>query len=361
MLKTNQSDIPAFTWQPTEPEYPHIDIVPTRQGRRGLPNYGPDHLELKKVWRTERNSWAEAMWPPLRRLLPRDPARDVVRHVHYLLLQAEVEGHGRGPFLETALGWLETRTEGDSQALAMLHLYLSRVPFASTGPDAQRLLEIFLDRHPDIRPTCQTLHLLVLAMTTMGPGRDPKATYDPADDESRSFKPTEATASSSITPTQLLQVIWTFRQRWNLPPQLETWRHIGKFALSTDDRSLGQVAWAGWWSTQQSLALRHARRSSASVEEAVPADSSDSSDPSEHLKQSGEESEVEAEDVIEKAELGLVESDHEVVMNLRFSHRGTATQRWLRVVRAFEKRGWVRHPEGRGDWDQSMWVGDTSA
>lgn len=367
MLQMNRSDIPAFTWQPTEPEYPHIDFVPSRRGRRGLPNYGPPHLELKRVWRSGRNSWAEAMWPPLRRLLPRDPARDVVRHVHYLLLQAEEEGHGRGPHLETALGWLNSRPEGQSQSLAMLHLYLSRAPYASSGLDALQMLEIFLNSRPDVEPTCQTLHLTILALTISPSRRNQENTslisdapVDPVSggrplSPSASF-PTETTSTfHSVCPNDpksALEVISVFRQRWNLPPQLETWRHIAKLALSTDDPKLGQIAWEGWWSTHVSLAERRSRPPPAAT--ITPADPTISSGLAARIDEAPTRES-------ERNELAITDSDHEAVINLRFSHRGTAMQRWLRIVRAFERRAWVRHPEGKGDWDGSMWVGKTQA
>lgn len=329
------------------------------------------------------NPRAVGIYPPLEMpslsllasssLPPRTTTDDVLRHTHHLILTRPV-----APTLEESLDTLKQLSNQDDASLAvarleMLHLYLSYRPRVAASPTStkaqlqtatetqwssaemfrpgyQTLLRRFRQLHPTISPTHQTLHLYISGLLSQ----------------------------RRIPP--LLPLLKRFEDEFGLLPRCETWRIIAKHALrvgDAGDESLAKEAWVGWWevmtvaSKGRGLGISRAGRGTlsrrpSSINSLPPSSLRGMADEaSEATPDTPPASKTAVNGHIEtRAERTLIcdstgtRPGQQMLLNSRprnpyikpdpqidkftFRRLGVMRKRWFRVIRQYEKKGWVR-------------------
>ena len=266
--------------------------------------------------------WARKAHPPHRYIQPLDVFQSLA-DLHYRLVCASPAQPPPTPDEAVAAIRRDCATEGRGrdgtvEALSwVLHFYVIYAERLFLDMDGSKVLREFSRLCPELRPTKQTLHLLVTrllwpTLLDLNPAHgDPAArsdSSDPPEDTRISKRPLPSDDPETIN--RVFSILSHFATTHNISPGTETLRQIGIFANATDDPSLARIAFDGWYTAFEEGYTR------------TPG-----------------------------------EGD-----TARYAHRGSSWSKWRGLVRSWGKRGWVEQlgaeggEGGRRDKGNYRWV-----
>lgn len=332
----------------TEPQTEYLVSKMMGQKRIGSlswikPNRSTSEADVNRRYSRPPNVRAMKAWPPISSLSPGYTESELLRHLHHVFLTASPDY----PIatLEDALAALvkcENPESGERDGVAreVLHLFLA---YPTLDWDAQETIEIFFRCRPAARLSRQTLHLVLLSI--LWPPEQatepvPVKPVNPEDDiqlNSSSIlripSPAEPVeVSPDVGPPHPLKFIDTFHSRYDIKPSLETYRHLGRWAIQQRDLKTAEIAWKGWWAEHRRLRDCIQREDEVRAARRVALQSGESS-----LHQRSAElvtgSGIEITKVVPERRAPPV---------ARFRHLGQQYLRWRdQVVRKFRDKGWV--------------------
>ncbi|CAD6578814.1 MAG: hypothetical protein TREMPRED_002275 [Tremellales sp. Tagirdzhanova-0007] len=309
-----------------------------------------EDLEATEKHRRRPNQRYFKAFPPLPAGPSRRTARDLLSHLHGILLDASPDHPP--PTLEQVLGVLSGISLDEEQveiAREALHLYLAN---PSSNCDSGHLIEIFTRMYPSAKLSRQTLHLVLISILW------PESALPPANINSKPTTDIGAPAASKDherakqSPNQppptasreALRVIRAFRSRYRITPGLESYRHLAQYAIQNDATEVSQIAWVGWWDEYDRL------RSGVEKEEEARRQRAALNDLQRVSLEYGSETPLKDEQVEPKTE----------ILNFRFRHLGQQFLRWRnQVMSKLRGKGWIERVEvmARGDQEsRKMWI-----
>ncbi|WVW85704.1 hypothetical protein I302_107742 [Kwoniella bestiolae CBS 10118] len=270
-------------------------------------------VKVKEKYRCRPNRWAFKMFPPLRYLpSSKYTSQDLLRHLHYLLLNGESpslpESSG---LIRCSVDWSitgEGAKEGRALELLNLHLaYNYKLP-SEGGLDGLELVDIYLKQFPENRVNRQTLHLM--AKSYISPTLPTTVIDNQSTPELRPQSPELIQLKNKI-----LAIISHFSLTHDIIPGPETYRILAKFAAYYKLEDVAHLAWKGWYD-----AIEHK-----------------------------EENRMKAVSSLKGAD-GL-----DGTVKIRFNRIGHMNKRWTRIVKMYENLGWVKREEESQEY---VWVGE---
>lgn len=248
--------------------------------------------------------WASKAYPPLKSYQPLDVFQSLA-NLHYRLICASPSSPPPTPDEAVAALRRDCAAEGRGregvvEALSwVLHFYVIYAEKLFLDMDGFKVLREFGRLCPELRPTKQTLHLLVTrqlwpTMLDLDLAIESIESLDNRPEQDGLIPRRRPPPSSDPnTVTQILDVLSHFSSEYSISPGTETLRQIGIFANTTNDSALARMAFDGWYSAFEEGYSRT-----------------------------------------------LGEGD-----TVRYAHRGSSWSKWRGLLRSWKKRGWVEQVE----------------